>query len=440
MKHLLITIFVLTSLAVNAQWTVVSQVPTNPNINAISVVNQNVIWVACDANRLYKSIDGGTTWLLRNTGLPTGNLYGICALDTSNCWVGTVNGSIYRTSDGGSSWTLQFALAGSFTNGIKMFNSNYGVYYGDPVGSGQPYQFRYTTNGGANWLLSPNAPIAGNEFGVVNAWDWTDTSRFWIGSANLASGATSSKIFRTTSGYGGGNWTSATVSGTGGTQGLYYQAIAFVNPTDGMAGSNGSDIRKTTDGGVTWQNVTPPSGFAAFAAINFNGLKDGSNTIRISISDGATYKIYRTTNLGTSWTEEPLPALGQTNGVQHMEFLNSALGFAGGNVGVFMRYGNPSGINQVNGSIPFEHKLEQNYPNPFNPSTKINFSVPAYSRVTIKVYDGLGREVSLLVDEDLPAGNYSADFTARTDMNSGVYFYTYNSGNYRETKKFMLLK
>lgn len=435
----ILSLLILTVTA-NAQWTVVSQVPSNPNINSISVVDQNVIWVACDANRLYKTTNGGTSWLLRNTGLPTGNLYGISALDTTTCWVGTVSGSIYKTTNGGSTWTLQFSLAGSFTNGLKMFNANYGVYYGDPTGSGQPYQFRYTTNGGTNWLLSPTAPIAGNEFGVVNAWDWIDTTRFWIGSANLAASATTAKVYKTSSGFGGGNWSSVNISGTGGAQGLYYQAVAFTDANNGMAGSNGGDIRKTTDGGNTWQNVTNPPGFTAFAAINFHGMKDGSNAIRVSISDGLAYKIFRTTNLGAVWTEEVLPALGQTNGVQHMQFINANLGFSGGNLGLLMRYGNPSGINTSNSELPADFSLGQNYPNPFNPSTKINFSIPVSANVSLRIFDAVGREVATLLNEFVNAGNYTADFIAPSNMNSGVYFYTLTAGDFKQTKKLLLVK
>ena len=441
MKRLLAALFLFVlSASSNAQWTVVSQVPSNPNINSISVVDQNIIWAACDANRLYKTTNGGTSWLLRNAGLPTGNLYGISALDTTTCWVGTVSGSIYKTTDGGTTWVLQFSLSGSFTNGIKMYNANYGVYYGDPTGSGQPYQFRYTTNGGTNWLLSPTAPIAGNEFGVVNAWDWIDTTRFWIGSANLAASATNAKVYKTTSGFGGGNWSSVNVSGTGGAQGLYFQAVAFADANNGMVGSNGGDIRKTTDGGLTWQNVTNPPGFTTFAAINFHGMKDGSNAIRVSLSDGVAYKVYKTTNLGTAWSEEVLPALGQTNGVQHMQFINSNLGFAGGNLGVFMRFGNPSGINTLNNKLPEGFELGQNYPNPFNPSTKINFSIPVSANVSLKIFDAVGREVATVLNEFVNAGNYTADFIAPASMNSGVYFYTLSAGEFKQTKKLLLVK
>jgi hypothetical protein len=140
-----------------------------------------------------------------------------------------------------------------------MFDMNNGVYTGDPTGSGQPYQNRTTTNGGTNWVLSPTSPIAGNEFGVINAWDWTSNTTFWIGSANLTPNATTAKIYRTTTGF-NGTWSFANVTGVGGAQGLYYQAIAFINANSGMAGSNGSNLRKTTDGGVTWTNVTNPPG------------------------------------------------------------------------------------------------------------------------------------------------------------------------------------
>ncbi len=440
MKKLLLLLTFFAFSNAQSQWTLVSTVPTSPNINSISVVNQNIIWIACDANKVYRSTNGGLNWDLRNTGLPSGNCYGISALDTSNCWVGTVNGSIYRTTNGGLNWTLQFSLAGSFTNGIKMFNANYGVYYGDPTATGQPYQFRYTTNGGTNWLLSPGAPIASSEFGVVNAWDWLDTTTFWIGSANTIASATSAKVYKTAIGFGGGAWTSAVLPGTGGTAGLYYQAIAFSSSTNGLAGSNGNDIKKTTDGGTTWTTVTPPSGLTAFATINMNSIKGGSTAIRMSANDGTSNYCYLTTNLGVNWTTEAIPPAATSNGFQHMQFINATLGFAGGNLGSFFRFGNPSGISTTNNLTPSDYSLEQNYPNPFNPSTTINFSIPKSGAVSLKVFDAIGREVATLVNEFKTPGNYSYDFTATSGLTSGIYFYTLKSDNYTSTKKFMLVK
>ena len=90
-------------------------------------------------------------------------------------------------------------------------------------------------------------------------------------------------------------------------------------------------------------------------------------------------------------------------------------------------------------SIPNTYALSQNYPNPFNPSTNIYYSVPQYSFVTIKVYDVLGNEISTLVSEGKPAGNYIITFDGES-LSSGVYLYCMKAENFIETKKLVLLK
>ncbi len=89
--------------------------------------------------------------------------------------------------------------------------------------------------------------------------------------------------------------------------------------------------------------------------------------------------------------------------------------------------------------IPSEFALYQNYPNPFNPSTKIEFRLPGSELVSLKVYDILGREVRSLLNETLPAGNYTIDFNASA-LSSGIYFYTFKAGSFISTKKMILLK
>jgi ligand-binding sensor domain-containing protein len=88
---------------------------------------------------------------------------------------------------------------------------------------------------------------------------------------------------------------------------------------------------------------------------------------------------------------------------------------------------------------PYYYNLSQNYPNPFNHSSTINYTVESESRVSIKVYDVLGREVSTLVDEVKSYGKYSVQFNA-SDLPSGVYIYQLQVGNYFITKKAILLK
>lgn len=89
--------------------------------------------------------------------------------------------------------------------------------------------------------------------------------------------------------------------------------------------------------------------------------------------------------------------------------------------------------------IPEKYELSQNYPNPFNPSTKINYSIPEDSRVSIRIYDLSGKEVYTLVDEYKSAGYYSVNFNA-SSLSSGVYFYNINADKFTATKKMTLLK
>lgn len=98
-------------------------------------------------------------------------------------------------------------------------------------------------------------------------------------------------------------------------------------------------------------------------------------------------------------------------------------------------------INLIHGYV-----LEQNYPNPFNPSTNISFSIPSGSFVSLVIFDSIGREVSTIVSEELPAGNYERRWNA-AGMASGVYYYRLSarpisgsSVTFNETKKLLLLK
>lgn len=89
--------------------------------------------------------------------------------------------------------------------------------------------------------------------------------------------------------------------------------------------------------------------------------------------------------------------------------------------------------------LPTEYLSIQNYPNPFNPSTVIGYQISVNSKVSLKIYDILGREVAVLVNEYQPAGNYEIEFNAK-GLSSGVYYYRIESGNYSNTKKMILLK
>jgi hypothetical protein len=89
--------------------------------------------------------------------------------------------------------------------------------------------------------------------------------------------------------------------------------------------------------------------------------------------------------------------------------------------------------------VPTQFELSQNYPNPFNPSTKIAYTLPIDSKVSIKVYDMLGNEVATLENDEKEAGYYEINFDAK-GFASGVYFYNISAGAYNSTKKMVLMK
>lgn len=96
-------------------------------------------------------------------------------------------------------------------------------------------------------------------------------------------------------------------------------------------------------------------------------------------------------------------------------------------------------ITSVENSQVFDYSLDQNYPNPFNPSTLIKYQIPEEGFVTLKVYDSLGNEICTLVNENKPAGNYSAVFNAE-NLASGTYIYKLSSNGYLSSKKMILIK
>lgn len=85
------------------------------------------------------------------------------------------------------------------------------------------------------------------------------------------------------------------------------------------------------------------------------------------------------------------------------------------------------------------YRLYDNYPNPFNPSTSIKYSLAEANFTTLKIFDALGNEVAVLVDELKSAGTYQVEFNAAT-LSSGIYYYTIQAGSFNETKKMILMK
>jgi minor extracellular serine protease Vpr len=144
---------------------------------------------------------------------------------------------------------------------------------------------------------------------------------------------------------------------------------------------------------------------------------------------------------GDNGTTAPTNRSSIFNGSAWLNIADGSSGFANSNLRMRVMVTGANGINAVEelDVIPEEYTLNQNYPNPFNPTTAISYQLPAVSKTRLVVYDLLGREVAVLVNESQTAGRHEARFDGR-NLSSGVYFYRLEANGFVQTKKMTLVK
>ncbi|MCX7874761.1 MAG: T9SS type A sorting domain-containing protein [Melioribacteraceae bacterium] len=162
--------------------------------------------------------------------------------------------------------------------------------------------------------------------------------------------------------------------------------------------------------------------------VDKGGIDYINNSYKIFGNDGNQFN-RSVANTSNSWFfNEPSLAVSTTTASDHLPIYAD------------FEFGVKTDINDFF-ELPSEIKLEQNYPNPFNPTTTIKFNIGNYTnnKVSIKLYDVLGNEISTLVDDYKKPGSYELNFNAK-DLSSGVYFYKLQVGNFVQTKKMILIK
>jgi len=100
---------------------------------------------------------------------------------------------------------------------------------------------------------------------------------------------------------------------------------------------------------------------------------------------------------------------------------------------------NPVGVSEMASGLPSTFELGQNFPNPFNPTTNISYSIPTTCKVTLRLFDILGREVQTLVNTVQVPGKYTVTLNAQ-NLATGAYIYRISADNFGATKKLMLVK
>lgn len=396
-------------------------------------------------------------------------------ISPQNGWIvnlsNTSSQGLLRTTDGGGTWTLILNHPPGTFNWIFGFD-----FLNDSLGFAVAVRGRdcfRTLNGGATWdsvgcpgivysrpytgILSTNLAYHG---GGITFSRSVDTLRTWQIISTLPQATIDTPSFRlhflsqdTIVACGGaptlliGEWTGTIEiykSTNGGlswgfpyvdTLAISY-ASAFTGNRIGYAFSDLSDsipdphykTHKTTDGGSTWFQIPASldSGYMQVTDAYFKNPNEGFV---------CGERLAHSTDGGLTWRTIP----GVTGSC--MSWPDSLHGWIVGSGGSIFRTttGGVTWIDDKSENRPTQYILAQNYPNPFNPKTTIEFAVPASGFVSLKLYNLLGQEVAVLVQEEKSKGKYTATWVA-SDMASGVYFYRLQAGSFAVTKKLILLR
>ena len=404
------------------------------SVDALVVTPEGHLLAGTNGGGVYRSVDRAQAWTSLNTGLVATRVTALTVTQQGRVIVNVVSGQLFTSTDGGHTWTLS-RLPVSFIKAFVVEADGHVL----AAASGETPFFR-SMDGGETWMplkptgLGPSRrPLAltlsaegylylGTEYGVYRSTDRGET------------------------------WTALL---TNGGDRLRIRALVITPEGDLFAGSD-DEVYRSTDDGATW---TP------------TGLNDRIGPMAVTAEGhliaASTYRIHRSTDRGASWqtvyqwenesrvhvnvllvgADGDLFAGTNSDGVLRSTddgetWQPANVGLSGGGVealavhpgtgqlfagtgtgGVFRGDAStPVDVGRFTDAVPADVHLLQNYPNPFRAATTIEFALSEATRVRLAVYDGLGREVAVMVDALMRPGVYRLPFAADS-LPSGLYVY-----------------
>lgn len=195
-----------------------------------------------------------------------------------------------------------------------------------------------------------------------------------------------------------------------------------------FAGSRNAGVYLSSNNGSNWIQ-------SSLNNINVTSITSSEENIFVGSTNSG---VYFSGNNGTTWQQVNT---GLTNLNIRALHIHGQFLYAGtSGAGLWKRDLNEIvGIETISNEIPKGFSLMQNYPNPFNPTTSIRFSVPKSSNVNITVYNSAGKEITTLVNMQMNAGMYRAEFNA-AESPSGIYFCKMIAGDFSSVIKMVLVK
>lgn len=425
-RILVILIFINSKSSSQISWSLINS-PTTRTLTNCYFLNSCIGWISGDSGTIIHTTNSGTDWVIQNTGT-NNNIEDIFFLNERLGWAvsyevfpdslhfpGTL---ILKTTDGGNNWSnIMFPDTNMFMKSVYFSDSLRGFLGGISA------SIVLTTNGGASWNYTD-----------------TDTSLFFIlpvfkikffdNNLGYACGG-----FRDIAGItwvttnGGLNW-----KGNISAPEPFFDLTILNSQKTICAGGDleyGSSIVKTTDQGMNW-NYDTLGVFGLASGI------DNRNSNEIWLTTGYTGKFLFSADTGYRWNVYETPG---NASVFDIDFTDSAHGFACGANGVIMKYLNTMSL--ITNSPPEiqrnDFSLYQNYPNPFNPVTIIKYDVKKSEHILITIYDVLGKETKVLVNEKKNAGSYEVMFDGNY-FPGGIYFCKLVCNGFTETRRMVLLK
>jgi photosystem II stability/assembly factor-like uncharacterized protein len=401
---------------------------------------------AANVQEFTRTIDGGSTWTpgVINVGDVTYQIVNLSAIDAMTAWAGAINpsvtgvtdpndgiGVIYKTTNGGTTWVRQNAAGfqtvgtvNSFLDGVHFFDANNGLAFGDPLGT--TFEIYTTSDGGVTWTPATSPAVATNEYGYTGNFAyagntfWFTTSKGKIYRTN-DKGLTWTKLASPLSDFGAQVATNniGNIYFSDNNNGIIVGAKNYVAATATTASTGTYKIYRTTDGGTNWSAGVTYTGFRNMCYIpGTTKIVATSASTATATSDGSSYS----NDNGVTWTTIE-------TGIQRLApaFLNETTGWCGGfNADPFT-----GGVFKFSGSLinpTFEANKNFNiYPNPAN--TLVSISSTLEDSYKLKVVDLMGK---IIIEKQFTGVENTLDVSALT---CGMYFFTFTSDTKSETIK-----
>jgi hypothetical protein len=432
----IILLLLLSLTTINAQWWSEQTSNATATLTSVSAIDHQNVWICGYNGTVLRTTNGGTNWLnVSGGGIPnTVNLINIWGIDANTAltagYQGTTNTWVWKTTNAGINWVQVFNQPNGFINGIVMFRqpASTGFMEGDPVGG--RWSLWKTTNTGTTWdSTGLYLPQSGTEAGWNNSL-WISSQTFYGADSNIWFGTNNYRIYRSSNF--GTNWIAQSTQPE---QNSY--AVAFIMFT-GLTG--GANLLRSTNYGTNWSSQS------SMGTGNFGGFVLYLATVDYPYAGYCWY--VRNTNTvyrglgGMGWQVEYTAPTGTYRHISQAR--NGSYIWAVRTLGGISKCNCVlSSVKQINSEIPDVFSLNQNFPNPFNPTTTIQFSIPVKSKIMLRIFDVMGKEITRLVEGYYNAGSYEVFWDA-SDYSSGIYYYSLSASGennfYIETKKMALIK